>query len=360
MEREEKIKIAVTAGIIAVVMLILVLFLALGGIGSKKNSDEEKLAENIAEYADAGSGLVDTNAQDSVSDESDNADGAETQSDIKSADNEATNPSAEKTSSDSKNLAGADGKTSGRNTVSGNSFYKTESAVLKDVYKNVTFNRNQQMAEMYGYWSEGNMEAVRDLAHLERFEAMSYSLMGTMDFYYYGDTNSEGIPNGMGLAAYAEDQYYYGQWVNGTRSGDGCWISFYPAYSNYVVKEHMYTGQWASDLPNGQGQEHYDYDSDLMNAEDVYLQNAIGGFSIGNYNGDMYVITVDEDEDTTEWVGQCENGNWIPVPHASKDNTGKIPYLSERENTERHLYMTESASKANGVSDVLTGGRVRN
>ncbi len=355
MEREERIKIAVTAGIIAVVMLILVLFLALGGIGSKKNSDEEKLAENIAEYADTnadgGAGAQTTDNQMSESD---------TMSDDQNTDALSENSSKESVSKDDKTLVGSDKKVSSKNTVSGNSFYKTESAVLKDVYKNVTFNRNQQMAEMYGYWSEGNMEAVRDLAHLERFEAMSYSLMGTMDFYYYGDTNSEGIPNGMGLAVYAQDQYYFGQWVNGSRSGDGCWISFYPSYSNYVVKEHMYTGQWASDLPNGQGQEHYDYAYDLMNDEDVYLQNAIGGFSIGNYNGDMYVITVDNDEDTTEWVGQCENGNWIAVPHASNDDNGKIPYLSERENSERHLYMTESASKANGVSDILTGGRVRN
>ncbi len=357
MEREEKIKIAVTAGIIAVVMLILVMFLALGGASG--TSDEERLAENIAEYADTGlEGSAGTDSSDKgVTDSDDKSDG---KSGDQSSDAISENSSKEIEANDGQVLAGNDTKVSSKSTVSGNSFYQTKAAVLKDVYKNVSYNRNQQMAEMYGYWSDGNMEAVRDLAHLERFEAMSYSLMGTMDFYYYGDTNSEGIPNGMGLAAYAEDQYYFGQWVNGARSGDGCWISFYPSYSSYVVKEHMYTGQWASDLPNGQGQEHYDYDFDLMNAEDVYLQNAIGGFSIGNYNGDMYVITVDRDENTTEWVGQCESGNWLPVPHASKDDKGKIPYLSERENTERHLYMTESGSRGNGVSDILTGGRVRN
>ena len=56
----------------------------------------------------------------------------------------------------------------------------------------------------------------------------------------------------------------------------------------------MYSGQWADDRPNGKGQEHYDYDPEYMNSVDIYLQNIIGVFSEGLYNGSMYVITVDK------------------------------------------------------------------
>ena len=356
MEREEKIKIAITSGIAAVILLLLVLVIALGG--RKDNADEEKLAENITQYADASA------SPGAVFDEKASADKEDTVSeDSKStseSDDAKDSTSGNESSTDTKSLTdSSDKKNTAASSVSGNSFYDTQTPRFKDVYKAVKYDRSIQMSEMYGYWSAGNMEAVRDLAHLERFEAMSYSLSGTNDFYYYGDTSSEGIPNGMGLAVYADDQYYYGQWVNGVRSGDGCWISFYPSYSNYVVTEHMYTGQWADDLPNGQGQEHYDYNQELMNEEDVYLQNAIGGFATGNYNGSMYVITLDSDGDTTEWEGVCENGEWIQVPHASKDNKGKIPVLSERENTERHLYMSAQGARGNGVSDITAGGSIR-
>ncbi len=353
MEREEKIKIAITAGITAIVILILVLFLALSG--KKESGDEEKLAENIAKYTESAivpETLTESSAETgNVPEDKTAGETTEKNSDMTSAD---------KSESGKTTLTEGSKKNTAANSISGNSFYETRAAILKDVYKNVKFNRNQQLAEMHSYWSQGNMEAVRDLAHLERFEAMSYSLSGTMDYYYYGETNSEGVPNGMGLAVYAEDQYYYGQWVNGARSGDGCWISFYPSYSNYVVKEHMFTGQWAGDLPNGQGQEHYDYDLEKMNSEDVYLQNPTGGFSTGLYNGSMYVITIDNNGDTIEWNGDCENGKWNPVPHSTKDSSGEIPVLTKKEDTERHLYMSEKGASGNGVSDIIHGGSIKN
>ncbi len=357
MEREEKIRLAITAGIAAVILLILVLVIALSG--KKKSGDDEKLAESITEYADASVSAPGTLGLQSGSEAVTDAEGASDQDSSASDTEQYAEAAGSASSAKAPVLSDSEYLDTAKNAVSGNSFYATNSAVLKDVYRKTTYNAQQQMSEMYHYWSEGNMDAVRDLAHLERFEAMSYSLSGTTDFYYYGDTNTEGIPNGMGLACYAQDQYYYGQWVNGARSGDGCWISFYPNYSQYVVTEHMYTGQWAGDLPNGQGQEHYDYNSQHMNKADIYLQNMIGGFSIGNYNGNMYVITVDQYGETTEWEGSCENGNWQAVPYASNDSKGKIPVLSERENTDRHLYMTKSGAQGNGVSGIICGGNVR-
>ncbi len=350
MEREEKIRIAVTAGIASIVLLILVLFLALGG--KKTNSDEEKLAENIAQYTDSSAGAVsDAPAEPAAAAGEISLGEADTESSSEASSEASTAQAAVTTQNTVRNTA--------QKSVSGNSFYETKSAVLKDVYKGIKYNTPQQLTEMRGYWAEGNMNAVRDLAHLERFEVMSYSLSGTTDFYYYGDTNSEGLPNGMGIALYADDQYYYGQWVNGKRSGEGCWIAFYPGYSQYVVTEHMYTGQWSQDLPTGQGQEHYDYNADDMNEEDVYIQNVIGGFSGGNYNGDMYVITVDVEGNTTEWTGICENGDWQQVLYSKEDASGKIPVLSERENTDHHLYMSRSGAAGSGIRGIITGGSIR-
>ena len=346
MNKEEKIKVAITAGVASVILLILVLFLALSG---KKGNDEERMNENITDYAGSNQASTDVSAGDL---------GGSAALAESSAESPA-NSSADSSTSAASVTATSEYKDTAKNSVSGNSFYATNTAVLKDVYKGMKYDLNAQMQEMYAYWADGNTEAVRELAHLERFEAMSYSLSGSNDFFYYGDTTGDGVPNGTGLAVYAGDQYYFGEWSEGVRSGNGTWFSFYPNYSQYVVKEHMYTGEWAGDLPNGQGQEHYDYVSEFMNNADIYLQNAIGGFKDGYYNGDMYIITVNMNGDTSEWDGTCNSGTWDQVLHAAIDNKGKIPVLSLRENTENHVYMTKEGLKNNGVSGIITGGNVR-
>lgn len=348
MDKQEKIKIAITAGIAAVILLILVLVLTLSG--AKDNGDDQKLSESIQEYADIAAS--DASSLDAMT-ASQEASSEETREE------EAKEESSSSDSASTDVLTTTSKMEAAKETVSGNSFYATDKAALKNVYKNLKIDVKAQLKELRFYWSEDNMTAVRDLTHLERFEAMSYQLSGTNDFYYYGETNSDGKPNGTGLAVYGDDQYYYGQWADGVRSGNGTWISFYPKYSQYVVTEHLYTGQWSLDLPSGQGQEHYDYNYEDMNEEDYYLQNAIGNFSNGLYNGEMYIITVDKNDDTIEWNGTCKNGTWEQVLYTTVDSKGKIAYLSERENSDHHLYMTMEGAKNNGVRGIIYGGSVK-
>ena len=348
MDKQEKIKIAITAGIAAVILLILVLVLTLSG--AKDNGDDQKLSESIQEYADIAAS--DASSLDAMT-ASQEASSEETREE------EAKEESSSSDSASTDVLTTTSKMEAAKETVSGNSFYATDKATLKNVYKNLKVDVKAQLKELSSYWSEGNMTAVRDLTYLERFEAMSYQLSGTNDFYYYGETNSDGKPNGTGLAVYGDDQYYYGQWADGVRSGNGTWISFYPKYSQYVVTEHLYTGQWSLDLPSGQGQEHYDYNYEDMNEEDYYLQNAIGNFSNGLYNGEMYIITVDKNDDTTEWNGTCKNGTWEQVLYTTVDSKGKIAYLSEIEDSDHHLYMTMEGAKNNGVRGIIYGGSVK-
>lgn len=347
MDKQEKIKIAITAGIAAVILLILVLVLTLSG--GKDSGDDQKLSESIQEYADIAASNTSTPDAITASDESRSEGSVEEAGDSTSASSSASTDVLTTTA----NMESA------KETVSGNSFYATDKATLKNVYKGLKIDVQAQLKELYTYWSDDNTAAVRDLAHLERFEAMSYQLSGTNDFYYYGDTNSDGKPNGTGVAVYGDDQYYFGQWSDGSRSGNGTWISFYPKYSQYVVTEHMYSGQWNNDLPNGQGQEHYDYDYDLMNKADYYLQNAIGEFVNGLYNGEMYIITVDKDEKTFEWTGTCKEGSWEQVLYSTVDKNGRAPYLSQREDSDRHLYMTMEGAVNNGVRGIIYGGSVK-
>ena len=341
MDRNEKIKIAITSGIVAVILLILVLFLALSG---KKDNDEKLLNENISEYASIeSSGDLGASSGSLSSAEATNSDSEDEGSEDASSENSSEEGSLE--------------SATGTSDISGNSLYSTKAAVLKNVYKGLAIDINSQLQEMYTYWSDNNTDAVRDLAHLERFEAMSYKLSGTTDFYYYGETNSSGLPEGTGLAVYGDDQYYFGQWKDGKRNGSGTWFGFYPEYSNYVVTEHMYTGEWSDDLPCGEGQEHYDYDLEKMNGDDYYVQNAIGSFDKALYNGTMYVIILDKDGNVSEWTGNCDEGTWTQVVNTHVDKDGKIPVLQNNEDDKDFIYMTEEGTKNNLITGIITGGK---
>ena len=347
MDKNEKIKVAITSGIVAAILLILVLFLALSG---KNKNDERLLDENISEYASLESSL-DQNSDSGVLASSEEAN---SESSDKAEDSSSANGSSTETALQSNETG------STTNDISGNSLYSTNAAVLKNVYKGLAVDTNAQLKEMYTYWADNNTEAVRDLAHLERFEAMSYKLSGTSDFYYYGDLNSSGLPEGTGLAVYGDDQYYFGEWKNGKRNGNGTWINFYPEYSNYVVTEHMYTGGWVDDLPSGDGQEHYDYDYTKMNGDDIYVQNAIGSFDKGYYDGKMYIITVDRDQNTEEWYGTCEDGTLTQVVNTYLDKDGKIPVLQNKNDEKDFVYMTEEGTKDNKVSGIIVGEKKAN
>ncbi|SFD02553.1 hypothetical protein [Butyrivibrio sp. YAB3001] len=344
MEKEEKIRIAITAGVMGVILLILILYLAItwkkDESGKNKVTDEVTIAST---ELSTNSESVSANDEDAANKEDRDAANADTAADAA-------------TSATSENIQNLNKKES----ISGNSFYETTVPVLKKDYRGLSFNTMSQLEEMAGYWKDGNQAAIRDLAKLDRFEAMSAKLSGTNDFYYFGDKNSQGKPEGFGVAVYASNQYYFGEWVNGKRQGKGTWYSFYPEYNTYVVKEHMYSGEFADDLPNGEGQEHYDYNQELMNGEDLYLQNAIGNFTAGLYNGEMYIITVDETFSTKEWLGTCKNGEWIQVLNSYKDQAGRTAVLSERENSENHIWMVEKKLTDNGILGMISGGNIKN
>lgn len=158
----------------------------------------------------------------------------------------------------------------------------------------VEIDLSRQMSEMKGYWEAKNMEAVEDLAYLPRYRAASEKLNGTTKYYYFGDTDGDKRPNGMGLAMYADNQYYYGEWKNGARSGNGMWIKYYVYDQNANAKDsiylqHSYSGTWANDLPNGEGAEHYDFIDENLEVNVGYNRNFIGNFKNGLYHGEIYI-----------------------------------------------------------------------
>lgn len=202
--------------------------------------------------------------------------------------------------------------------------FKYEPAILKEIRKD-----DNQMEELFSYWDQYHMEAIADLIRLARVKELTNSLSGTSYYYYYGNTNDANKPEGKGLAIYADNTYYFGEWKNGLREGNGMWLQIFPdkegvVGSNYGVTEHQYNGEWKNDLPNGNGQEHYSYNTKKLKGE-LSMANAIGGFKNGYYNGDLYIMTLDEYGVSYGWYATANAGVFDMIED-KVSTTNKHPY----------------------------------
>ncbi len=241
---------------------------------------------------------------------------------------------------------------------------------------NMVKKTNQEMlAEMADYWSRENVAAVEDLGRLAHYRRMSASLQGPAYFYYYGDRNEENRPHGTGIAVYGGDQYYYGSWSDGKRSGQGMWLKLYfpeekkPAAASGTATEtasasesamettldpalrsHSYRGAWADSLPNGEGHEQYAIDMKLAKEGKRYFQNVIGGFQDGLYDGSMYIITVESGGNTREWDASASRGVFETFP--GRDQEGRVPMGRDRKDADSHMWISALHNREQGIREV--------
>lgn len=190
-------------------------------------------------------------------------------------------------------------------------------------------NKDAQMAELFGYWEDSRLEAVYDLINLDRVRNLTKDLAGTDGYYYYGEVNDNNIPEGKGLAIYADDTYYFGTWKAGLRDGNGMLLQIFPDNEATVgkykaVKEHFYTGEFKNDLPNGTGQENYVYNTEMIDSDD-YILDVIGSFKNGYYDSELIIYTVDKKGKSYEWRAEADEGTFILCEQGKISTTGKKP-----------------------------------
>lgn len=296
----DKRKIFVT--VIPFVLIIVILAITLLVNGMKKGEDDsDDLQQSIMEYADEHK---------------------EMESFDKMEEDSTLNPVKEKEDSNERTESSDDLEE--EESVPSPTPYKEVMEKGKVDYSKVKYDKDAQLKEMMAYWADNNQKALDDLANLDRFIAMSWSLSGTDDCYYYGDLDGNGLPSGKGIAVYADNQYYYGDWKNGVRSGTGTWIHYHihqTEDTTDLYTYHQYTGGWENDLPSGEGSEHYDYNTALLKKRTGYDTNLIGSYSEGLVDGEFYLTNIYSDGSSKEWNATAEHGSWI-YQSESKDKKG--------------------------------------
>ena len=217
-------------------------------------------------------------------------------------------------------------------------------------------SNEQMLLEMAAYWEQDNMAAVEDLAMLAWYMKMSASIADEDTFYYYGERNDQGQPQGKGIACYADNAYYYGEWEGGRRSGQGEWVRYYVYYdddttSDRAYRLHMYMGEWADDMPNGEGQEHYELDMAKASKKERYIQNVIGTFQNGLYSGEMYLTTLNWDGNQEEWNGVADSGIWSPYGAAT--NAKEVPVCRDVDDDNNYMWISVRDNKEQGIGELL-------
>ena len=233
-----------------------------------------------------------------------------------------------------------------------------KTAIVVDIEdeNDVSYTKEFIMNEMMPYFADNNLDAIWDLAHLKRYVKLSADLKNTGTYYYQGGVDSDGKPDGVGLAIYENNTYYYGSWSHGLRSGDGRWIRFYideigakPTKKTY--QSHSYSGMWSNDLPNGEGAEHYDVDISQLTSKDRIIQNVVGNFTNGLYDGEMYANTVDYRGNVEEWDGVAHQGVFDLWRDMSR--IGECSVWRNKTDNELCLDIDKSENKNQGIRELF-------
>ncbi len=344
-------KAGILVKVIPFVLIIIVLAITLVVGKLKKENTPEDLQQSIMDYADenrgenrpdieAGSSNVSTSSpQDTEKDDS--------KKDPSTGENETkTEEGATESAEQQENTPPSTSP----------SPYKEAMKPGKTDYSKVEFHQDKQLQDMMAYWADNNMKAINDLVYLNHYLAMSWSLRGTSNFYYYGDVNANGQPHGKGVAVYADNQYYYGDWADGVRSGNGTWMHFHVHISpneNDLYTCHQYSGSWAGDLPEGEGSEHYDFDMSLVKGNDGYTSNLIGSYAAGLINGDFYLTNIYADGSSKEWDAQADHGSWV-YQNENKDKKGNRTVHVEIGNDDNYIWMNPKNNVNIGVPCLLS------
>lgn len=329
---EKAMTTRVLLGVIAVLLICILVLLTIV-VSSRKNRQDETdsdLQQSITDYA---------RKQQEMEEQ------VLTQEDLKPvADHAAPEETEEELPEETEELVSADDE---------------KTAVVVDIEdeNDEAYTKEFILKEAYPYFADNKQDAIWDLAHLKRYVKLSGGLEGTGDYYYQGDVDSDGKPHGTGLAIYEKNSYYFGEWSHGMRSGEGTWFRFYINQKNKqnamgVYMSHIYAGKWADNLPNGEGAEHYDVDvSKLAPTQGRILQNVVGSFENGLYDGDMYANTVDYTGNVQEWDGIAENGVFKLWQDMSA--IGECAVWRYRDDHSVYLDIDKSENKNQGMRELL-------
>lgn len=185
---------------------------------------------------------------------------------------------------------------------------------------------------------ERDMDIVLELLRTDAYIGLADEVIGDDDSFYYGDTDSNGLRLGKGIAVYKDGYFYYGDYMDDVRNGEGIYIR--AVYSESSSKESfIYEGGWMDDKPNGTGSATTSFYKDKISSSEFLKQIVSGNFSEGLEHGKMELVGTKKGGGTVKYSYRAENG----VAEKSSDESSGIKG--------QYIIATSSDGKSNISSD---------
>lgn len=172
------------------------------------------------------------------------------------------------------------------------------------------------MEEVIVYMSAGRYDEMKNLDDSQNAGTV-YELMSGDSYIYAQDGFTEdytGTAAGLYRLDYGGYYFYYGEYENGIRSGQGVYYLLQDVKANQY---ELYEGGWSDDKPNGQGK--LSRIGDISDGEVLNLVSE-GNFTDGYEDGEFTIIVTSD-------AGYSVTGSWTATMGKAPDIRDQYPDL---------------------------------
>lgn len=184
--------------------------------------------------------------------------------------------------------------------------------------------RAEVLSKVFTAFEAGDLDDVKELLRTEEIKSFTDEIVSEDVSYYYGSKDADGNRQGKGIAMYINGYFYYGDFENNVRSGEGTWMRAVYADSS-AIGSFIFKGQWADDKPNGSGEATSNFYKDKISANEMVKQIIKGEYKDGLENGSMNLSGATKGGASVNYTYKSEAG--VAVKSSKEDSGIKGQYI---------------------------------
>lgn len=166
--------------------------------------------------------------------------------------------------------------------------------------------RESLLQPLLSLFANKDYDAIKDMVRTDEYISMSDEVIGDVSFYC-GETDEAGNRNGVGLALYENGYYYYGDFSQNLREGNG--IYFRAVYTeSSAIGSYIFEGTFKEDKPNGEGSATSNFYKDRIQSEGMVKQVIKGNYSSGLEDGSMSLSGTTKAGKAVNYTYKCKAG----------------------------------------------------
>lgn len=214
-------------------------------------------------------------------------------------------------------------------------------------------SHNDKLSKLIELFSaeKPDLDAIKEMIRTEEFVDMVDEVIGNNNSFYYGDRDENGRRSGKGIAVYENGYYYYGDYADDMRNGEGIYIRAVYSESS-SIGSYIFEGTFANDKPNGKGTATANYYKDKISSAGLVKQVITGEYVDGLENGTMNLTGTSKAGASVKYTYKVENG--VAVKSSNEDSGIKGQYIIAKSSDEKSNLTSDGSSR--GVEGFVEAG----